>query len=38
MSAKNYMRFGYCADCKNKGNCDKCYRGTYYEPSNEERD
>lgn len=26
-----YMRFGYCGDCKNKGCCNQCYRGSHYE-------
>ena len=25
------QRFGYCETCKNKGMCQKCYRGSYYE-------
>jgi hypothetical protein len=31
-------RFGYCADCTNKGCCDRCYRGSYYETNNEKED
>ena len=26
-------RFGFCANCTNKGCCAQCYRGSYYEPS-----
>lgn len=28
-------RFGFCADCVNKGMCKKCYRGSYYEKKEE---
>ena len=24
-------RFDYCGNCKNKGMCKRCYRGSYYE-------
>jgi len=27
-------RFGFCGDCKNKGMCRECYRGSHYEKSN----
>lgn len=26
-------RFGYCSDCMNKGYCNRCYRGSYYDSS-----
>ena len=31
-------RFGFCGDCKNKGMCRQCYRGSHYEKSNQEDD
>lgn len=31
-------RFGYCNDCKNKDCCKRCYRGSYYEPTNNQED
>lgn len=29
-------KYGYCGDCQNKGMCDKCYRGSYYERKDED--
>ena len=31
-------RYGYCNTCRNKGMCKQCYRGSWYENDNTERD
>lgn len=30
-------RFGFCDDCLNRGMCYRCYRGSCYEPKEDEQ-
>lgn len=31
-------RFGYCRECVNSHMCGRCYRGSYYETRDRDRD
>lgn len=31
MDNNNNGKYGYCSDCINHGNCNRCHRGSHYQ-------